>query len=531
MERFLTQNDINAFNAYAEYSSNITPYKDYLRDKWLPGNLEIIEGLFGGKTLLEREIETAMSPELLERQFETFINKHQKFKDLMWRYLYGKDSIFSIDNEDFSNCSFYWSLFSQDSIVDNTFYPYVRSCIYINLVHKPTQKKMRIQLNQTKISKIFNFILKYLQDDELNALYEAFRIDQSKLIQQKSFKGTMCLSVHPLDFATMSDNRENWNSCMSWMNDGCYRAGTLEMMASPIVLVGYIKSKTSELEFNGYTWNSKIWRSLFIVNENIITEVKSYPFYSAALSKIAIEWLAELSGPAFSEAPLLEVSDNYGENLDCVHGLIFGNADIITPEFRFVTYRMYNDIGYQSHYYGIISKEFLLEPHEYSYYIIEYGTDAYCLECGLPIEGSSNGLLCDECGEYIKCEHCGRIIDFNREEVYCGPDGEEYCESCWEELATGLCHWCGRSYIAEDDNEYKIYCKLPNGDTITTIICDHCYRNFCRNKRIDKKDFVETTKITKTDFICLFEDPLNEKYTEDEQSSLLDSMKFDNFEY
>ena len=60
--------------------------------------------------------------------------------------------------------------------------------------------------------------------------FEDFRIAQSLVTNQANLKGYITLSIHPLDYMTMSDNNCGWDSCMSWQEEGCYRQGTVEMM-------------------------------------------------------------------------------------------------------------------------------------------------------------------------------------------------------------------------------------------------------------------------------------------------------------
>ena len=72
--------------------------------------------------------------------------------------------------------------------------------------------------------------------------FEDFRICHSLIHNQKKIKGNLFLSIHPLDYWTMSDNNCGWESCMSWSGHGGYRQGTVEMMNSPWVVVAYINS-------------------------------------------------------------------------------------------------------------------------------------------------------------------------------------------------------------------------------------------------------------------------------------------------
>lgn len=522
MERFLTEEDIEMFNAYAREYQEIAPYSNYLRDWWPQGNLELAQKLLKGRTILEKEISVELSGKLKERMYLEFLGKHEDFKQTLWYRIICKEDFIL---EQASLSTLHYALWDINNMYSNTIMDYfdIENSNTYTFVHKPTNKKMKITFKKTKLGKIFNFIVKQINDPELAAQYEAFRIDLSKLIQQKEFKGTLCLSVHPLDYATMSDNMENWTSCMSWNDNGCYRAGTLEMMASPIVLVGYIKSKTHTIEFGKYQWNSKIWRSLFIVNENIITEVKSYPFYNEAISKAAIEWIAELAGPKFSEAPLLESKEEDMDGDD--HSLIFANSKkgIRLPTIYFATNRMYNDMALQRHYYAKASLDFILESNEFPFYTIEYGEIAPCLECGKEIELGGQ-LLCGDCGDYLKCSKCGEYLDPNGDNIFYGEDSTPYCEDCWEEI-TERCQWC-EEYIETDRLETITYTK--DEIKLTTEVCPYCIRSLLSRKIINDDYEVQTEYILADDFKYLFENALENIFTAKEEEKFLKSLTFEN---
>ena len=74
---------------------------------------------------------------------------------------------------------------------------------------------------------------------------------------------------------TMSDNANNWSSCMRWtdrsggVDHGDYCAGTLECMNSPYIIIAYLHNPKHSFELslydcNDWQWNSKQWRELFI---------------------------------------------------------------------------------------------------------------------------------------------------------------------------------------------------------------------------------------------------------------------------
>ena len=124
--------------------------------------------------------------------------------------------------------------------------------------------------------------------------WEDFRICHSQILNQKDLGGDLTISIHPLDYMTMSDNAYGWESCMSWGQEGGYRQGTVEMMNSKSVVIAYLAGNDGMRIGDDY-WNSKKWRQLFIVDHNIIAGVKDYPYHNAELGLEVVKWLKELA--------------------------------------------------------------------------------------------------------------------------------------------------------------------------------------------------------------------------------------------
>lgn len=162
-------------------------------------------------------------------------------------------------------------------------------------------------------------VLKYCQQtytdiitkEEFIKNIDDFRIKISMINNQKVDKASLCFSIHPLDFMTVSDNANDWSSCMSWTDDGCYHAGTVEMMNSNNVICCYLEKEdgkkydlaTMNSEASDdceHAWNSKIWRSYCYVEKDIICAGKSYPYKSEDLSKKIILEVKERAEKAFN---------------------------------------------------------------------------------------------------------------------------------------------------------------------------------------------------------------------------------------
>lgn len=297
--------------------------------------------------------------------------------------------------------------------------------------------------------------------------YEKFRIAHSMCLNQKSTEGDICLSIHPLDYMTMSDNNCDWSSCMSWQEGGDYRQGTVEMMNSPFMVVAYLKSK-SDMDLFGswcsdsYKWSNKKWRQLYIVSPDVLMSIKQYPYENDDLDTFCLRWLRDLTeetagfGPFHPQMCRLI---NHRQNT-----LAFLDRDIY---YSFETVFMYNDV--YSEHNAYVSTE---SPD--NVYIC-YSGASECMACGAEIDDDpddipTNSLLCSDCGNFMHCEECGRSIN---EDTYYWVDDARLCEHCYEHY-TSSCHWCEESHFT--DNMNRVYLKV--GRSIHTeysiTLCDNC---------------------------------------------------------
>lgn len=258
-------------------------------------------------------------------------------------------------------------------------------------------------------AKTLRLLNKFAKHYHLESEFEEYRLAHSMILNQKQFKGTLCLSIHPLDYMTMSDNCNNWSSCMSWMGQGDYRLGTVEMMNSPYVIVAYLRSDDVELKWSQYPWNSKKWRSLIIVDPTrAIISVKNYPFENRNLTTMCIDWIRELihanTEYKFPNAPQ-EIHEEATNT--------FGDKEIY---IECTTCNMYNDFGNATHW-GCVAENCS------DSIVIDYSGVANCMWCG-----STSGWFEDK--NYVCCNDC---LDIDSNVSWCEECGERLYEDdiCW----------------------------------------------------------------------------------------------------
>ena len=264
--------------------------------------------------------------------------------------------------------------------------------------------------------------------------FEAMRQFVSRFTQESSLEGDLCISIHPMDFITASDNGYNWTSCMSYQ-DGDYHMGTIEMMNSPIVVVAYLKGEKPYC-FNSLCWpGNKKWRSFFIVCNELITNVKGYPYTSDSLNMAVLNILKPLYEQYYhTNLQKCEFDGNLCELGDC-YGITF-SMDM-----------MYNDMDTVNHFgYMRPLDEILTEdnwPMSNGVWLAEKTQSMMstieCMNCGktdAKVSVDTNSVFCADCDyDTVVCSECGCRID-NEDDQYWveGLDGPVCCE-CFEDKA------------------------------------------------------------------------------------------------
>ena len=319
--------------------------------------------------------------------------------------------------------------------------------------------------NSPRAKEIFN--------NQASSLFEEFRIKHSLIFNDKYIHGNLCLSIHPLDFMTMSDNAENWRSCMSWMHDGCYRIGTVEMMNSNNVICAYLeanKDMAFGIEDNTDTWNSKKWRQLFYCTKDILLSGKSYPYHNRALTVAVLEELKKLAkinwncDYAFGIEKYLDMLHvttpyYYDHNREWI-----ANKKVTKHNILIDTKGMYND------FFNDKCREFLCYRNKVKKNtILSVSGKAPCLCCGEQVPMYNDGydidyspedsyneryancdnLVCDDCKTRFFCDRCG---DYVHHVVYETPSqySRYMCKECVTRFIR-ICKCCGEPYALQNN--------------------------------------------------------------------------------
>lgn len=384
------------------------------------------------------------------------------------------------------------NVFRNDSLAD--FLDLNMDTFFENKVSNPCGKKIPEGMKLIKAFKFFESNKEALRDMQDMA---------SQLIQENKIKGTLCFSVHPLDFLTSSENTYNWRSCHAL--DGEYRAGNLSYMVDKTTFMVYLKGADNvNLPALPSTvkWNSKKWRMLIHAHEDdkIIFAGRQYPFSSKSGIDLVLNiynniidettrnssfwyqrnkyrnWCDDYVctySPKVEPNALWELDDRYV----VYNGALIGLHDIVKSGYRAMNYNdILNSTCYTRPYYAIMNTWShnidLLRQNP-----IIVGGAVNCLYCGEPHVTNPETMRCNDCemdygyevnDSYGICDNCGCRIYFD--DAYYVND-EYICDHCFNNYCF-VCDECGEAYYNHDKHCVKI-----DEDTVE-YYCPHCYENY-----------------------------------------------------
>jgi hypothetical protein len=413
---------------------------EHLLKPWDAAKSKYLEKLFGDQLIITRPVEFKESISEITQRIYDCVWKDERIKEFRFNIIdvYEERSRYSDwSSKEHTNTCFVRNLFEPATLATNKIVDYYfEDSSVFELPLKNEGEVLKIQKGMKPmriVSKIANsFGIGLTPDENGVSDFEYFRRKHSLGLNQKVLKGDLCLSIHPLDYMTMSDNCEGWESCMSWMNYGEYKQGTVEMMNSPCVVVGYLASQDNKLEWNyneEYTWNSKKWRCLFIVDREFIINVREYPYSNDNLTKAAIAELAKLSGWGEVKPEIYQYFADYDN-----YRRVKKPCDVAGRKVAvsFATGAMYND--FNSHHYIAVNPydtEDIIDSHYY------FSGEAECMACGCTDEHligydyDTGALACAECDPHYYCESCEERM--YGDDYYVTEEGCRICPYCWAE--------------------------------------------------------------------------------------------------
>ena len=427
---------------------------------WFDAKSEYLFNLFEGKLILSKKI-------CFEKTYEDLIDKMRSsnFARMAFVHDFREKVMYNVAfhcARDENSYKPEWDLeymISYESLAKNKY-----SGTDIELISPITGEIFKI-VNGCKTIKALGKIAKEFGIDS----FEEFRIAHSMILNDKKVSGNLCLSIHPNDYATMSDNNYGWNSCMSWEDNGGYCQGTVEMMNSPMVIVAYLEGEDDNFYFGNRHWSNKKWRELFVVDRDVIIEIAAYPYENSSITNQVLDWLREL---AVKNLNWKQFEDVERETLHSDDGRCYTEDKKFYIDFY--SNAMYNDFRFNHNCF--ISKEIVRNPP--LSICIEYSGLSECLSCGATSNSWSSlfdhegSLACIDCISYNYCDCCGDRI---HGEVY-WVDGHPTCYYCYEN--SKYCENCEENYFADDFEELYIGNKEERwyNKHLAIKVCSDCWR-------------------------------------------------------
>jgi hypothetical protein len=430
----LFENYTNCFgpNQDAEtYRASASP--EYLLQHWDAAKSDYLWYLMGEQFILEREV-SYTEPEATRRdkiatsctygKMQHFFHLISKKMGVLFPDYYSDEAKTFRTLTDFRNLAI--------NKLDNIFVYKTPLNVTIDLGDGHKVKVDENTKPMRALGKLANFL-------DLSKEFEEFRLEHSLILNQKKLSGTLCLSIHPMDYVTLSDNNSGWTSCMNWHEPGSYRMGTVEMMNSNKVIVAYLKSEEKDFTWYSGKWNNKHWRILIVVTPEGVVSIKGYPFYHADLVKECVQWILDLGAK--------NLSWNFDKVVEVPDQKPFEYVDGNWYRMDSITKYMYNDFSCSTHWgafpkqvEGISTKTSPIEV------FFEYSGPSQCMCCGEPL-GRYN--IYDE--SYVYCENCTSR----------GDEDQEYCAHCGEYWHRDDMYWVQDDYICPDClDDVAVECAL-----------------------------------------------------------------------
>lgn len=300
-------------------------------------------------------------------------------------------------------------------------------------------KTIKVEHN-CKVLRVLHKIAKLSKNEEMLQEYDKFATFVSQCSNQRHIKGTLCLSIHPLDYFTASDNDSGWDSCLSWQNHGGYSSGTVAAANDGFIVTAYLKSKNDMTINSKLSWNNKRWREFFVVTPDIITPVKGYPYHNERLEEYCLTWLAELLG---YDDKLIYYFDGAGR---CKEKDLTISIDF---------WWLYDDYNRLTEHIGCIG----LDTEEFHVSTTVTSDKLICPACGRVYHEGEDRRVCPECEDIYYCEDCDQY--YRAEDMVFAEGCMPLCHNCYD-CYYHTCSGCGATDI-DDDHGYwedgQFYCQ------------------------------------------------------------------------
>ena len=243
-----------------------------------------------------------------------------------------------------------------------------------------------------KVSKFFSLFGDKDFDDEVSAV-----------MQERTVKGFLTVSIDPYDYMTHAISMHGWGSCHSPVS-GCHPTSSFMYMIDETNVVAYKhngktytydkgmyrdvdSSKTFDFKKNSFEGNSKSFRQLITVDLDTTTMIFSREYPKRTTSDDLRTQVREMFEEIIAGYLGIEnIWANYGDNL----------SKYKTQYTNFFYSDIANYRSLRSSYGDTVKMDYVsVKDADISKSKIVDGVKVYCLKCGKELKGTS--VLCDDC--------------------------------------------------------------------------------------------------------------------------------------
>lgn len=427
MMNLVNKQQINKF-LEAEVLSNYGKVCDQFYDDWYEAKSDFLFDYFQDTLIFKKKVS-------LQKSYDDLMENCRPMYDKITNSMY---KVF-----EWSEFSGFKDIISVGALAQN------KVLVEKELVSAATGKPVKIQVG-TKMSRALKHLVSPVDLEEL-------QVEYSKVFNDKTFNGYLCLSIHPLDYITMSVNGSGWQSCLN-AYDGCYRAGIGALMNSKNTMIGYFTTNEEGVQLTDeLKWNDKKWRTIISIKDGQFVHLnRQYPYKTDILSEALLDFAQEIFFEGMDMTPTVNKSE-YHISVDVDYDLMYNDAIYRPTEVRVV-------------YHSDAANEFHTG--------ITICGSSTCPVCGEKKTEFSRHLECVDCGDYEVCADCGRPIDTTDDDVIYLDDGGVYvCYECADNYS--WCDHCDRYVPYDEINDYGRWDRICN-DCVENdphiVQCENCNR-------------------------------------------------------
>lgn len=442
--------NLEIVNKYLETVTQLQgeAHKNFWKE-WEEQKSKKLFGLFGDKLIIEKEIsilkqERHIVEHIKEKRLDDLIYTgfDKIFRDILHRpglYSWRQDELTPDEVELLSVKEAVSVMYNNHYLAGQTF---CKDYVFKSPI---TNKVVKLQRGG-KISKALKH---FISDPEV---LNNIQVLYSQILNDKFLRGTLCLSIHPMDYLTASVNDSGWDSCYNTMDKGQYCASTLCLNNSPNTFIAYLKSdRDMVIGYNDdITWNNKKWRTWVTLGEdNEVCHIgRNYPYENGELMSQVVSMVADLAKKDY---------EGFVTNNGFVH--------IITP------YNMYNDAEH-SELYVAMTETYALKSEIYPPEKITVSPNgSICPICGDCFDNIEEDVVCANCGDFDTCHNCGGIAH-DGDRIWVNSIEAYVCDGCSCEYS--YCEECDEYFADGEVNIVKGYCGPNRSHHAVCYACNDC---------------------------------------------------------